>query len=156
MCSSDLQDDGVDDAEDRGIRANAQRERQDAGQRERRRFAKLPEREANVGEHVLDGEEAPYLAPFLFHARDVAEGAPGGQSGILPGNPARHERIGLLVQVLSYLFGEILFEPTPLNEIPHPADHGFTGDRTSLMPSSIRSKLDTSRWRCATPAGVIS
>ena len=46
-----LQQQGVDDAEDRGVRADAEREREHGHQDEAGRFGKLADREAEIGEH---------------------------------------------------------------------------------------------------------
>ena len=49
-----LEQHGVDDGEERGVEADADRQRGDRHQREPRTLAQPPDREANVGEEGLE------------------------------------------------------------------------------------------------------
>ena len=69
--------------------------------------------------------------------------------------PLGHELLDLLVEMLPDLVGQIAFEPAAVDQ-PAQHVHGFTGARTSLMPSSMRSKFETSRSSRARPSGVIA
>jgi hypothetical protein len=51
MIRQRAQQDGIDDAEDRGVRANAERESENGDDREGRRFQKLTKRIAKIGNH---------------------------------------------------------------------------------------------------------
>ena len=74
---------------------------------------------------------------------------------LLARQAASHELVDLLVEVLPDLVGEIALEPAAVEQSPQQV-HGFTGARTRRMPSSIRSKFETSRSSRARPPGVIA
>ena len=74
---------------------------------------------------------------------------------VIARHPALDEFVDLFLQMLLNFVSEVLAELTPGKDLSDPV-HGFTGARTSLIPSSIRSKLKTSRSKCLLPVGVSS
>ena len=72
---------GVDQAEDRGVGADPEPERQQGHQRERRRPAQQPERVADVAAQLVDQPQADGVAAFLLaraNAAELGERAPAG------------------------------------------------------------------------------
>ena len=148
--------DRVHDAEDRTVGADADGQRQDRRRGKRRRAAKLADGVAHVAGEIVGRAPPPDIPAHLANERHASERAPGGGDRGRTGHSLRHQRIDLLLEVKLDLVGEVAVHAAAREEIADPAKraHGFTGVSTSLMPSSICSKLDTSRSRCFLPAGV--
>jgi hypothetical protein len=125
------------------------------GDRECRCPPPLPPGVAQIGPGVLHQIPAPYLARAFLEQRVVAELAMCRMNRLLARHAAGHQLVDLLVEVLPDLLGQIAFEPAAVEQ-PAQHVHGFTGARTSRMPSSMRSKLLTSRWSRVLPPGVIA
>src|SRR4030095_17260831 len=87
---------------------------------------------------------------------DAPEGAACGAGRVSTREATGHQLVDSLLQVKLDLVCEFAIDATAREEIADRTKrvHGFTGVRTSLIPSSICSKLDTSRSRCFLPVGV--
>jgi hypothetical protein len=90
----------------------------------------------------------------LFDQQDVAELATRAESGLIARQPLGHEGVDPLVEVLPDLVADVFLQRSAGQPPSYPV-HGFTSPRTSLMPFSMRSKLDISRSSRVRPAGVM-
>ena len=75
-------------------------------------------------------------------------------TALLPRHSDFDQLFDFLLELLPDFFGEILLQAAALKQLPD-EDHGFTDARTRVMPSSMRSKLETCSFRCAGPAAVM-
>ena len=148
----------VDDAEDGGVGADPESEDEDRDERERGLPPKLAQRVSDVEQEALDGRPLPDFAAALFERRDVAEFAAGGGDRVFSRQAALHERVDLLVEMLADLVGEVAIDLAARNSRRNQFMMSSLRTRpvasTRRMPSNIRSKLDVSRCRCLSPAGV--
>ncbi len=150
------EDDRIDDAEDRTVGADTDGQREDRRGSKRRGAAKLTDRVTDVAREIVGQSPSPHVATLLADARDVAERAVRRGDGVGAREAGGHQRIDFLVEVKRDLVGEVAIHAVAREQAADPAQgaHGFTGVNTSLIPSSICSKLETSRSRCFRPAGV--
>ena len=88
---------------------------------------------------VFDGWPAPDGAAALFDQADVAEFAASGCGSFFLGHAAQDEFFGSFVEVCADFFGEIAIKAAAREQSLEPV-HDSLGDRTRVMPSSIRSK----------------
>ena len=148
--------DRVHDAEHGAVRPDANRKREDGGHGERRGAAKLPHGITDVAKDIVEQPPAPDVTAFLPDQRHVAERPARGGSRGLARQAGGHQLVDLFLEMQIYLIGHVAGHAAAGQQLPDPAQgvHGFTGASTSLMPSSIRSKLETSRSRCCLPARV--
>src|SRR5579863_4124592 len=91
---------------------------------------------------------APDLAAALLNQSHIPELSPGRGHGLLARQARRHEFFCFLTEMLLDLLPEIAVNSATEK------GHGSPGERTRVMPSSMRSKLDISRSRCLAPAAV--
>jgi hypothetical protein len=113
---------GVDDAEDRRVRADAERERRDDGQREAGVFREHPHAVARVLPGALEPRPDPHAARVLARQRLVAERAP---AGVLRVGARQAVALQLLLAqraVRLELFCEIRVQPAPTHPVAKPAD----------------------------------
>ncbi len=105
-----LEDDAVDDGEDRGGRADTEREGEDGDRGEAGALPQQPEPVAEVLEDVLEPRQAAPLADLLLDALDMAE-TPRGRIVRLAGWHAGGEvGLGLKVEVMPHLLGHLAVE----------------------------------------------
>ena len=88
-------------AEQRGVGADAQRERDQHHERPALGLLHAPYRGANVVEEALGRSPAPSLTGQLADERHVAEVAPGGGACLLGVHPSRHQLLGLVGEMKS-------------------------------------------------------
>src|SRR6185503_6036843 len=104
-------------AEDRRVRADAERETHDRRRREGGAAANSARRVAEIGREILDPLEAPRGARVLLHPRGRAELAPRLEERRLPRHSAGLELIGARLEVETELRVEILVEASPSGEM---------------------------------------
>ncbi len=95
-----LEQDTVDDAEDSGVGADADGERQQDCDGESGRLAKAAKSELEIGEKRFKCAPLPLFAAALLNESDVAEFATGGLLGLFAGNAFGLEFVGALLDVL--------------------------------------------------------
>ncbi len=78
---------GMDDAEDGGVGADAERERADDDSGEPRRAHERARRESGVLPEVVEPPERPRIAMKFLRLRNAAERTSGRQAGISVGQP---------------------------------------------------------------------
>ena len=116
-----MQQRGIDDAENRGRRSDAQGNRQDGDGAEAWRFAQHAQTVAGVLRQVLEPFPAPRYVTFLLQVRCVAEPATGCGSSIT----LRHSGLELFVlaqfQMQAHLLFEFRIKLPPMNQHPEPS-----------------------------------
>ena len=150
------QRDGIHDAEDGAVGADADSEREDGGKCERRRVPELTDRIPHVAGQIPRPADAPDIFAYFADQGGIAKGSACFGDGGGSTHSRGDELVGLFLDVQLDFVSELAL-PAAASEIaPERARriHGFTGVRTSRMPSSICSKFETSRSRCLRPAGV--
>src|SRR5690242_6445064 len=95
----------------------------------------------------------PGFASTLLDQRHVTELTVRGCGSFSGRHAAFDQLIGLFFQMLADLFGKVFAETLSSTQLRDPV-HDFTGARTRVIPSSMRSKLETSRSRCLLPLAV--
>ena len=113
----------VDEAEDRRVRADADREREHGDERKAGRFAERPERVAYVLHQRFERIERPHVPALLLQIGDVPEPAPRGRARIV----ARAlTAIGVLAHrhVKRELVVQIALEPPPAEQGNDTVDDG--------------------------------
>src|SRR5262249_39810044 len=106
----------VDDGEDRGIRADAERERQDRGGRVARALAERPPSVAHVLEHGLEEHRAARVAGLLLRLVDAAELDERRAPGLRGREAAAQALLGLPVEVEGELLLELALLPLRAEE----------------------------------------
>jgi len=106
-----LEQDAIEDAEHGGVRADAERERQDDDHREREVVADDAAGVTNVLPERVNDRDAELIAIGLPGLRQPAHRAPRGSPSLLRRQPAR-TRFGLeRVQVMGQLYVQVRVEP---------------------------------------------
>jgi hypothetical protein len=106
-----LQHDPVDEAEHRGVGADAKAERQDGGEGEAGGLHEGADAEAEIEQQVLQPPPAAALAGLLLQAGDVAELPLGGVARLLRGQAVGLPVGRALLEVETHLLGHVAFEP---------------------------------------------
>jgi hypothetical protein len=109
--------------------------------------------EPEVAHDRVERRKRPGVAAILFQASHVTERAAGFSDSAGTRHPASHQLGDTLIQVCLDLFVEVVVQPAPREELAK-RDHAPSSESTRVMPSSIRSKLETSRVRCLAPSFV--
>jgi hypothetical protein len=141
-----FEQDGVDEAEDRGICANAQRQRQHRDNREAWRAAQDAPGIAQVVPPLVDEPQPNRLPTLLDTGVRTAEVCPGAASRLFGGEPAANEIRGVEVHVLAHLVARLIVE-SAATERPPPRsqqmDHRFHPATTLLanLGESTRALL---------------
>ena len=149
-----LQQHVVDDGENGGRRADAERERDEAGGREAGTAAEEAERVADVLDEPLERRAAPGVARHFLHERDIAELPVRRVRGLVGRRAAldairrghREVRADFLVE-----FG--FASPAPEGQ-SHASLSRFVRLRMPAMASEICCQRDRSTRSCLRPAGV--
>jgi hypothetical protein len=93
------QEQRVDSAEDRGVRANAERERQDGHERKSRRAHKRSERVAHVLPQLVEEPQPERFAALLFDTHDASRRAQCGQARGVRAHACVEVLLGLLLDM---------------------------------------------------------
>ncbi len=115
--------DGIDEAKDGGVGADAESEGEDGDGGKSRRVAQGTEGVAEVLQEFVDPDGSPDGARVFFHARDVAEFAEGGVASVLGRHAAGDVRGSLAAE-------EILNFAAEIFEDVFAAAHGLAPWRT--------------------------
>ena len=102
-----MQERGIDDAEDRRRRTNAQSDRQDGDGREAGRLAEHAEGEAHILEQRVDPLTAERLAAFLREPLGASELDAGAALGLDAIQAGTFEVVGAIPDVRANLFREV-------------------------------------------------
>ncbi len=93
----------VEDAEDRGVRTDPERQREDGDEGERRGRAERPQRVAHVADHRVEpGEEVALAGAFLLICA-IAEPSSRFALGVFSGHAVCDEIVGALIDVKRHL-----------------------------------------------------
>jgi hypothetical protein len=87
------QQEGIDETEDRGVRADAERERENGDEGERGRAPQRPERVLQIAPCIVDPTERPRIAMKLLRLLDPAERQPRGMACLFRQHPSAQELI---------------------------------------------------------------
>src|SRR5262249_51790020 len=151
-----------DDADDRGVRADAEREREHRHQREAGIARHPAQAVARVLSQVLEPAPAPRVAALLAQDRRVAEPPARGRVRLV-GRDAGGARVrGAQVEVEAHLLGEIAVEAPSAQKHAHPAGELSQAHRSSsyavwstrTIAPITRSNCDISAASCFFPAAV--
>ena len=93
------QHEAVDQGEDRGVRADAEGERQDGNGRHDGRGAEGPNREAQVSPETLDEAHTERISILFLDLIETAEFEPCPADGLCTREPAGDVRFDLVVEV---------------------------------------------------------
>jgi hypothetical protein len=143
----------VDNGKDGRVRAHPQGQGEDGNDGKAGIVPEHSKAITNVMEKVLDGRPPPDVAGLLLDERRVPELAASRRLGLFARHALPHQSFHLFFKVFPHLFGEIAVKATARNELPEPV-HDSPRARTRVIPSSMRSNLDTSRSKCFAPAAV--
>ncbi|HKX28354.1 MAG TPA: hypothetical protein VJ302_11700 [Blastocatellia bacterium] len=113
-----LQDGGIDDAEDRGSRANPERESQDGNQREPRCLHQPARAVAQVLPHLFQQTDPALVTARLFSPFDSAKAPERGQARLLRAHSAREVPLDLSLQMELHLCFQFPFHPGSEAERP--------------------------------------
>jgi len=102
---------GLDDAEDRGRRADAERERDDRHRRDAGRPAPGPESETHVAADVAQPRNGVGIARSIFRGREVAEAPARREHRFVGGHAAARVLVDQLLEVEPGLFVEGFIDP---------------------------------------------
>ena len=91
--------DGIQEAIDRGIGSDAERERQQCRQREPRRFFERSNRKRQVASQIFDEMDPSRVASLFLREADRSEFAPRGHARFGFRHPTGHQLLGQLVDV---------------------------------------------------------
>ena len=97
----------IDDAEHRGVRADAECERGDDGEREARTRAQSATSVAQIAHRVLEQMHAARISRFFFHAIEAAEGEARAPRGFVDRDPRAHVLRGFALEMKSELVVEL-------------------------------------------------
>src|SRR5262249_50317425 len=109
----------VDETEERGVRPDAERERQDGGGGEARRSTEPSQSVRDVGAQLVDDPQPARVAALLFPTKVVAELAAGARVGFLARQPGGGEVVGAGGLMKPQLLVEIALEPRAQDERLH-------------------------------------
>ena len=141
---------GVDDAEDGGIEADADRQRQHGDGGESGRAPQDAECEQQVLPELVDPGAAPDLAGLLLDQPDVAEFAQRGRPGVGWRHPALDVVLRLALQVLA----DVLFEIRKSALAACHTEPSPAGFRTLAMARASFSHRVVSTWSCRRPLAL--
>ena len=106
----------VDDVEHRGIRTDAETEREHDADREARLRAKPAHRIADVGERGLDQRGAARVTALVLRAFDAAECQPREANGLVARDAVRLVSLGVALDVGAQLLVEIALDGAAVDE----------------------------------------
>ena len=132
------QDEGVHYREDRGVRADPERERCDRDEREGLALAQAAPPVAQVLQEVGDETRATRVAAALFRSFDAAELEAGAPSSLGLGHPARDEVRDLSLEVVPELGVELPFQPAAVPQAAQPR-HGASTPASAVRIAPIAS-----------------
>ena len=147
------QPDRVDDLEDGGVRADAERERQDGDRRESRIPAEEPQAVAQVLRQPLEPHASPHLARDLLDRGDVADLAPRGGLGLRARLAAVQAIADRHLEVRADFLAELVVSVAP----PEPGRHAslrFPLLRIPPIASTSWAHFDRSDASWRRPAAV--
>ncbi len=154
------QEHDVGEAEDGGVRANAERQRQHGERGERRRSAHHPRGVPKILQTLLDRDPSPGGLSVLASQFDVAEIDPGASPSLGRGFARQLPVVALRLEVEAQLFVELLPLPPTREQPTHFSEEGThwascaTAFKTSIMARENLSHLVSSPTRCFRPAVV--
>src|SRR5215469_17160310 len=143
----------VDNGKDGGVRANPQGQGDDGDDGKAGIVCEHSKTITDVVEKVLNGRPPPDIAGVLLHQRHVPKLKASRKLGVFPRHAIPHQSCHLFFKVFPNLFGEIAVKATPRNQLLEPV-HDAPLAKTRVIPSSMRSNLETSRSKCFAPAAV--
>ena len=147
-----FQHNAIQQAEDRGIRANPQRERQDGHRRECRRPPQRAQTVAQILHELLQPFERPHLARLLRDPRRIAEFPARPVACFRLGNSRLDQLIDALAQMRFDLLRHVSLH---LPAAPRVPAHDSAPLIARVMPRIIRSNADTFWSSCFRPSRVI-
>src|SRR5580658_3632554 len=107
------QQDGVNDAEQRGVGADSECQSQYRRGREAGIFAQSAQADADVHQQVFHGWPAPGVTALLLNQRDVAEGAASCRGGLFSRHAGGDEFFYFLVEMLANFIGKFVVDAAP-------------------------------------------
>jgi hypothetical protein len=144
---------GVDNGKDSGVRANSQGQGDDGDQGKAGFVPQHAKAITDVVEKVFKRRPPPDVAGALLREGHIPKLTVSSKFGIFPRHAAPHQCFHLFFQVLLNLFGEIAVKTMARNQLLEPV-HDSPLASTRVIPSSMRSNLETSRSKCFAPADV--
>ncbi len=152
----------VDQAEDGGVRADAESQREDGDDGEGRRAAQQPQCIAEVGAKLVEQAQAERLAAFLRPGADTAELGAGAAARLRRRHPGPHEILRVAVEMELELVADRSIEiravsagvqpRTKARENPHSSSAAVLS--TPSMMSAMRFQLRACSWSRRRPAAV--
>ena len=112
-----LEENAVGDAEDRGVRGDAERDREQDDERVSRGVAQRADRVPDVADEILEVRAAAGLVPLLFEALDAAEGGEGSAPGLIARDAALFQLGGFHVDVEAHLVVDLALVPPAAEEV---------------------------------------
>ena len=145
-----IEQDTVDHRKDRGVDADAERERGDGDQGEAAVLAQTPHRVLHVLAHIVRPGDCPHLAVGFLRLRDSAEVADRGEPRLLARQSSRHVVVGRFLEMARNL---VVHGPIPASRSRH-RRHSLEqpAQRRHDASSAIRKKRSTmpvARCHCA-------
>ena len=110
------QPDGVEQLKDGGVRADAERERQDRHGREDRTAAQEPQSIPQVAHRVLGDADPALIAAVVLVQRDAAQGAKGRATRLRGGHAALEVEVDLPIEVVLQFVIELALDRVPLEQ----------------------------------------
>ena len=117
-----LQHRGVDEAEDRGVRADAESERRDRREREARALSKDTTGVPHVPGELFDQAGPANIAALVLHLIEAAELEAGPPARVRLAHARPHVVRDLALDVIAQLGVELRFQATPAEQ-PRPPGH---------------------------------
>ena len=154
-----LQQDGIEHAEDCGVGADAQRERENGSCGEDRAPAEDSQRVSHVLEEEIDERQTALIAISLLHRLHSTERSPRQVPRLIRMHPSRTVLGGGELEMHLDFFVQLPIEPTgaaeerPEARQPHPHDKSSMNRVT--MPAA-RAQLAVSACSCVLPLRVIA
>ena len=115
-----LQQQRIDEAEDRGVRADAERKRQDGDDRECRRSTQQPERIADISAQLVDDAQPEHLPAFVSPGVDAAKRDPRQSVSFVGGDAAADEIGTVQIDMQSHLVLHLAIEIACQTRRAHP------------------------------------
>jgi hypothetical protein len=148
---------GVDDAEDGGVRADAERQRQQDQDRVGRVLAETARRVAQVLPERVDRADPPRVAALVFHLREAAE--PAKRGGTRGGwiRAAPDLLLDLELEMTAQLGIHLLLEPARAHrpaQTAEPCERGHACCSTRATAVATRSHVAVSSASCLRPLFV--
>jgi hypothetical protein len=131
-----FQQHAIHNAEDRRVRADSYRDRQQSHRGKHRVAAERAQPIAGVREKFFNGRPAPDAATILFGQRHIPKRPPSRGSSLFSRHSVRHQLLDLLFDVLPNLFRKIFVEPLPREQLFQPTHDSILFEQVSITRAS--------------------